>query len=153
MGLVTVGGLGRIPWAPGTFGTLGAIPLIPLLFWGGPYFYMFAAGLLVLLAVIVSQVYENVTGKADPKEVVIDEVVGFIVAMTWLPISWQSLSLGFVLFRVLDAVKPFPISFVDRRVKGGVGIVADDLMAGIFTNVLLQVIYTRTDWLGSRLLL
>ena len=114
---------------------------------------MFAAGLLVLLAVIVSQVYENVSGKADPKEVVIDEVVGFIVAMTWLPISWQSLVLGFALFRFLDAVKPFPISFVDRRVKGGVGIVADDLMAGIFTNVILQVIYTRTDWLGSRLLL
>lgn len=151
--VATVGGLGRAPVAPGTVGTLAAVPLIPLLALGGEYFYMASVGILALIAVIVAQVYENLFGTSDPQEVVIDEVVGFAVAMTWLPLTWQSFAIGFVLFRALDAVKPFPISVLDQRVKGGLGVVADDLLAGIMTNVVLQIIYVKTSWLGVQLVL
>lgn len=151
--MARVFGLGCIPTAPGTFGTLAGIPLVFIFSWGSDIFYMFSAGVFVLFSVVISQVYENLSGKSDPKEVVIDEVAGFVVAMTWLPLTWQSLFLAFVLFRFFDALKPFPISVVDRKIKGGLGVVADDLVAGIFTNIIMQLVYTRTDWLGSQLIL
>ncbi|MCB0365948.1 MAG: phosphatidylglycerophosphatase A [Bdellovibrionaceae bacterium] len=151
--LATAGGLGKAPKAPGTVGTLAALPLVPLFAWGGEYFYMLATAILVVVAIVVAQMYETQHGDHDPKEVVIDEVAGFVVAMLWLPLTWQSFVAAFAIFRLLDAVKPFPISVVDRKVQGGLGVVADDLVAGILTNVLLQIAYTKTDWLGQQLVL
>jgi phosphatidylglycerophosphatase A len=149
--IATVGGLGKAPKAPGTFGTLGALPLVPLFAWGGEYFYMAATFFLIVVAMVVAHIYESQGQEHDPKEVVIDEVVGYLVAMLWLPLTWQSFALSFVIFRFLDAVKPFPISVIDRKVKGGVGVVADDLVAGILTNIALQATYLKTDWLGQQL--
>lgn len=132
-------GLGRAPKAPGTFGTLGAIPLVWYFQRWGELPYLGLTLAFTVLAVLVAHLYETIiASEHDAPEFVMDEVAGFLVAMTWLPFTWTWVLLAFVLFRLLDAIKPFPISWVDRRVPGGVGAVADDLVAGILTNVCLQ---------------
>jgi phosphatidylglycerophosphatase A len=148
----TVFGLGRIRPAPGTWGTLATIPLALLLNLGGILFYMLATVLLTTLAIVAAQLYENHHGGHDHSEVVIDEVVGFLVTMTWLPMTWQAYLCGFFLFRILDIFKPFPIGYLDKNVKGGVGVVVDDLVAGLIANVALQFLYTHTSWLGNQIL-
>lgn len=136
---------------PGTWGTLLSIPLVWLMIHGGPTFYVIATGLLLGLSVLVAHLYEAYFHAHDPKEVVIDEVVGYAIAMTWLPMTWQSFFAAFVLFRFFDILKPFPISYIDRKIPGGLGTVLDDVAAGLVANILLQVIFVRTAWLGVQL--
>tara|TARA_Y100000031_G_scaffold126504_1_gene143630 strand:+ start:555 stop:1064 length:510 start_codon:yes stop_codon:yes gene_type:complete len=143
--------LGKIPKAPGTFGTLGAIPLVLLFFTFGPMVYMGLTFVLVLASVFIAQAYENAKGTHDAKEIVIDEVVGFLITMTWLPATWQSFALGFLVFRFFDILKPFPVGYLDRKIQGGLGVVADDVMAGVLGSLCMQVIYTQTNWLGHQL--
>ncbi len=139
--------LGYLPFAPGTFGTLLAIPLI----WINTHLaylekLIFIFGIIFLFLFIV-QLYLIDSKQNDPSEVVLDEVVGFLIAMFWLPLTWQSLLLGFMLFRFFDIVKPFPISYIDKNVKGAVGVFADDLLAGLVVNILLQALHLKTEWL------
>lgn len=143
--------LGHLRPAPGTWGTLGAIPLILLLRELGAMFYLGGVLLLVAVAIAVAQIYEQTHGDHDRAEIVIDEVAGFAVAMTWLPSTWQAWVGSFILFRLLDALKPPPIRWLDRRIPGGVGVVADDLAAGIVTNFCLQIVFVQTSWLGYQL--
>lgn len=140
--------LGHAPKAPGTVGTLGAVPLVWLLAQMGELTYMGIAFGLTIFAVFVAQLYEQQSNSHDAKEIVIDEVAGFVIAMTWVPLTWQSLVIGFAVFRFLDAVKPFPIGWMDRKIEGGLGVVADDVMAGVLTNIFLQVLLVKTAWLG-----
>ncbi len=140
--------LGRAPLMPGTVGTLGAIPLVFLFSLFGVYGYMAATFVLCLFAIRVADQYESLVQDHDPKEIVIDEVVGFLVTMFWLPLTWQSFGICFLVFRVLDVIKPFPINIIDKRTKGGFGVVADDLVAGVIANIALQFVYTQTNWLG-----
>ena len=149
--IVTGLGLGLLPIAPGTWGTLLGIPLAILFSYFGAYGYMFATIIVSVGGMVASEIYERRMQSHDNSEIVIDEVAGFLVTMTWLPMTWQSLLLGFFVFRVLDVIKPFPISYVDERVKGGVGVVADDLLAGLVGNILLQVVYANTNILGAQL--
>jgi phosphatidylglycerophosphatase A len=86
----------------------------------------------------------------DDGDLVIDEVVGLLITMTWLPITWQSFVFSFILFRILDIGKPFPINLLDKRIKGGLGVMLDDVAAGMIANVLLQLVYSKTNWLGSQ---
>jgi phosphatidylglycerophosphatase A len=139
-------GCGRAPRAPGTFGTLGAIPLFWVMSTMSPLGYMGATLVLVVLSILVAHFYEEIRGEHDSPEFVFDEVVGFLVTMTWVPWGWKGVVAGFVLFRLFDVAKPFPISWLDRRVPGGVGAVADDLLAGIFSNIILQILLQR-GWL------
>ena len=145
--------LGKIPWAPGTFGTVGAIPLIYALYRSGAMLYLIGTLVVTMVAVFVAQAYETTKGGHDHPEIVIDEVAGFAVTMTWVPMTWQALLIGFALFRVLDVVKPYPINWLDRRIPGGVGVVADDLAAGIVANIVLQILFVKTAWLGYQLAL
>ncbi len=94
--------------------------------------------LLVIFAIFISDAYEKDQPTHDRPEIVIDEVVGFLITMTWLPFSLKHLVLGFFLFRVLDIWKPFPISYLNDKVKGGFGVVIDDVAAGLVANVVLQ---------------
>ncbi len=146
--LATWGEVGKIKKAPGTFGTLAALPLVWVLAQAGPLVYMAFTLIFTVAAIFIAEFYERAHGDHDSKEVVIDEVVGILVAMAWLPLTWQSFVAAFVLFRLLDIVKPPPIRHFDRNVKGGFGVVADDLIAGLITNVVLQVVFTETMWLG-----
>ncbi len=140
-------GCGRAPKAPGTFGTLGAIPVVVGFSLLGPMFYLLATLIFTIFAIFVAHFYEILTGRHDDKEVVIDEVAGFLVTMAWTPLTWTYLLLGFLLFRFFDILKPYPISYVDRKVGGGIGCVGDDLLAGILSNIILQLVL-QNGWLS-----
>lgn len=140
--------LGKAPIAPGTIGTLGAIPVAIFLTRLGPTYLLLGTVAIGFGSVIVAQMYESMFGVHDSRAVVIDEVVGFLVAMVWLPLTWQTIAAGFFIFRILDIFKPFPISVIDRKVKGGTGVVLDDVAAGLVTNLILQLLHARTVWLG-----
>ena len=88
----------------------------------------------------------------DSKEIVIDEVAGFLITMTWLPMTWQSVVIGFILFRFFDIVKPPPIRQLDKKIQGGVGVMIDDIAAGIISNFILQILFTYTLILGSQVI-
>ncbi len=141
--------LGKIPFAPGTFGTLLGIPLAWGLVQGGPLFYMFGSILFLFFAVGVAELHELHVGDHDMSEIVIDEVIGYVVTMTWLPQTWQSYLAAFVAFRFFDIVKPWPVKAIDAKVPGGFGTVLDDVAAGLMANVVLQVIFFQTTWLGA----
>lgn len=144
----TLFGLGKKFPAPGTVGTIVTLPLAAALMWVGPLWHMAAVILFLPVAILAAEFYEQEGGGHDPKEVIIDEVLGFMVTMVWLPLTWQSLVAGFVCFRLLDIFKPFPISRMDKNIKGGLGTIADDLAAGMVANVALHLALTHTNWLG-----
>lgn len=150
--LATFFGVGRFPKGPGTMGTLAAVPLVLLLSWAGPLVYMVFVVLLLPLAIIAAQIYEDDHGGHDHKEIVIDEVLGFLIAMTWLPMTWKAMLVGFLLFRVLDIFKPFPIGYLDRKIPGGLGVVLDDVVAGIIASLIMQYLYQHTSWLGAQVM-
>jgi len=150
-GLATGLYLGKIPFAPGTFGTLLGIPLAWLLARISAPAYLFLTFLLIVAAAAICEMYERFTGRHDPSEVVIDEVVGYLVAAAWLPDTWQAYLAAFIVFRFFDILKPFGIRSIDRRVKGGFGTVLDDVAAGLAANIVLQFVYMKTDWLGEQL--
>lgn len=149
--IVTFFGAGKLKPAPGTWGTLAAVPLALLVNWAGPLVAMGVTLLLVPISIIACNLYESTKSGHDHPEVVIDEVLGYLIAMTWLPLTWQAYVLGFVLFRLLDIFKPFPIGYLDKRIPGGVGVVADDIAAGMLVNIALQILYNQTNWLGVQL--
>ncbi len=148
---VTVFGVGFSPKVPGTFGTLATIPIWFLVSKFHIIYYMFFVFALVIAGIFASQYYESYTHKHDSKEIVIDEVAGFLITMMWLPVTWQSVVIGFVLFRFFDIVKPGPIKMLDQKVKGGVGVMIDDVAAGIVCNLILQIVYNQTSWLGAQI--
>jgi phosphatidylglycerophosphatase A len=141
--VATVGGIGFAPVAPGTVGTLAALPLFPLtapLAMAAPALY--GAALLVATgaAVWAAGAAEDALGETDSGRIVIDEVVGFLFATAFLEWSWGAMVLAFCLFRLFDIVKPFPASWADRRLGGGLGVVADDVVAGIYANLVARVL-------------
>lgn len=136
-GLATWFGCGLVPKGPGTAGTLGAIPLVYLLAKFPPHIYLAATVVFTIASIFVAQAYET-DADHDPSEFVMDEVAGFLVTMALVPFTITGVIAGFVLFRIFDIWKPFPISYIDKNIKGGVGTVADDIAAGVAANVLLQ---------------
>jgi phosphatidylglycerophosphatase A len=129
--LATWFGCGLVPFASGTFGTLAAVPLIHVLNSLGIRSSVFMLLIAVAIAVWSSDQTQALLKKKDPSEVVVDEVAGFLLTMALLPYTWLSLCLGFFLFRFFDVLKPFPIKHLEK-LKGGFGIVMDDLLAGIY---------------------
>jgi phosphatidylglycerophosphatase A len=151
-GLAIWFGCGLSPKAPGTVGTLGAIPLFYLLAGVGPMAYTAATGVFTVFTVFVAHFYESGSKDHDPQEFVMDEVAGFLVTMALVPFTWKAVLAGFVLFRLFDIWKPFPISWIDRNIKGGVGTVADDIAAGVAANVVLQALmHWRPEFFGAAL--
>ena len=108
--------------------------------------------IILIAGIYICEAYENKMQKHDSKEIVIDEVVGYLITMTWLPLTWQSAVLGFILFRFFDILKPPPIRQLDQKVKGGVGVMIDDVAAGVIANIIMQLIYAETNWLGVQIL-
>ena len=134
-------GSGLAPKAPGTFGTLAAVPLFLLMSSLSPFFYA-----LLVLVVCISGIY--ICGKAakdvgvhDHGAIVWDEFAGFFITMFMIPVSWQSVLVGFILFRIFDIAKPWPISVADKKLTGGFGIMFDDVLAGLFSLVIMHVIF------------
>ena len=129
--LATWFGTGLVPVAPGTFGTLAAVPLVMLVDGFGIVFRTLSLVIVTALAFWASDRYQARLGQNDPHEVVIDEVAGFLLTMFLIKASWPALVLGFIFFRFFDIIKPYPIRHAER-LKGGVGIVMDDLLAGLY---------------------
>jgi len=131
-------GLGYLPAAPGTWGTLGALPLYWLLS-NVPVGAAVAATLaLTAVAVALSSRAETIYQGHDVQHIVIDEVVGLLWAVVAVPWRLPQIVAAFVLFRLLDALKPWPICAIDRRVGGGLGVVLDDVVAGLAACALLH---------------
>lgn len=139
---------GYIPFAPGTFGTLAGLPLCWLV-----SLCPAGVGVIIIIAVIVLAVWlagvsEKLLGSKDPGCIVIDEIAGILVTLAGLPFTFLTVVLGFILFRILDILKPFPIRLLDRKIPGGTGIVMDDLVAGIIANAALRVVLYMVDKAG-----
>jgi len=135
--LATWFGIGLVPLVPGTFGTLAAVPLILLLNYLGEWYGVFALVVITIVAIRVSDRTQELLGRTDPSAVVIDEVAGFLATMLLFPPSLVNVGLGFILFRFFDIVKPWPVRQTER-LKGGFGIVVDDLLAGVYAHLVLR---------------
>jgi phosphatidylglycerophosphatase A len=133
-------GSGLMPFASGTFGTLAATPLVALAALFSPLSGALFLMIMTLAAIWASHVVQRLLKKTDPSEVVIDEVAGFLLTMLWMPLSWGTLLAGFLLFRLFDIWKPWPAGPAER-LHGGLGIVADDLVAGLYANLGLRIIF------------
>ncbi|WP_196156902.1 phosphatidylglycerophosphatase A [Reinekea sp. G2M2-21] len=134
-------GSGAAPKAPGTFGTLAAIPVFLLLAYLPLWAYLMVVVLTFALGVYLCGQASKDMGVHDHGGIVWDEFVGFWITMIALPVHWAWVIAGFVLFRFFDIIKPWPIGWLDKRVHGGLGIMIDDVIAGIFALAILQVVY------------
>jgi phosphatidylglycerophosphatase A len=130
--------LGYSPVAPGTVGTLGAVILYYVISGFSNLFYLFFIIALIIFSVWVSEIARIRLGDSDPNSIVIDEVCGFLVTMILIPPNMINIAMGFLLFRFFDILKPPPIR-MSEKLSGGLGIVADDVLAGIYANILLQI--------------
>lgn len=137
---------GYSPVASGTVGTLAGIAVYLVLSLLPIPLYIIATIVLTGAAVWLSAEAARIYGHKDPSEVVIDEIVGYLCAMATFAPDWRLIVAGFFVFRFFDVVKPFPANRINDRVSGGTGIVFDDIVAGIYTNVCLQVLRMMMHW-------
>lgn len=136
----TGGFVGKIPFAPGTFGTLVGIPFAwVLVFMPGAYHGVYMTALM-LVAVYIADHAEKILKKKDPGCIVIDEIAGFVIAMSMVPVKVSTLVAGFFIFRFFDVLKPFPARYFEQNFSGGAGVVLDDIMAGVLSALVLWMI-------------
>jgi len=143
-------GVGYAPLAPGTAGSLLGLALHALLYLaGGPLAAVGGALAAAVLGFWAAGAAERHFGRRDPGQVVIDEVAGQMLTLAFLPLTAGTAAAGFLLFRLLDILKPFPARRLEA-LPGASGIMADDLMVGLYANLLLQALVRWSPWsLGS----
>jgi phosphatidylglycerophosphatase A len=133
--------VGRLPKAPGTWGSAAAF--VPWFFIRGfslPVYLGIVAALFII-GFFAAGSAEKLMDRPDPGCIVIDEIVGMLIALILVPDHPAAWLLAFILFRIFDIFKPFPISWFDRHIHGGIGIMLDDIIAGLYTLVCLQIIW------------
>jgi phosphatidylglycerophosphatase A len=131
-------GSGAASKAPGTFGTLAAVPLYVLLQPLSSLHYLLVVAVLFIAGIWICDRTSRDLGVHDHGGIVWDEWVGFLFTLWMAPPGWYWVLVGFLLFRFFDILKPWPIGWLDRQVSGGMGIMLDDLLAGLYSLVLLQ---------------
>lgn len=131
-------GSGAAPKAPGTFGTLAAVPLWYLMAQTSLSIYLVLTLAAFVIGIWLCGRTSRDLGVHDHGGIVWDEFVGYWITMIAVPVDWIWALLGFILFRLFDIWKPWPIRPVDRRVHGGLGIMLDDVLAGVFAGLVLQ---------------
>ncbi|WP_417760165.1 phosphatidylglycerophosphatase A [Shewanella sp.] len=129
-------GLARV--APGTFGTAAAIPVVLLMSLLPQSGYVVVTFFACVLGIYICHKTSKDLGVHDHKAIVWDEVAGYMITMFAAPITWHWLLAGFVLFRIFDILKPWPIRWLDRNVDGGLGVMADDILAGVLSFICMQ---------------
>ena len=139
-------GSGLAPVAPGTCGTLVAIPLYLLLAQLALPYYLACLVIAFCIGVYLCHYTSAALGVHDHSGIVWDEFVGFWITMIAVPVTWQWILVGFVLFRVFDIVKPWPVKIADAKMKGGFGIMFDDLLAALYAVIVLQI---ALQWVDS----
>ena len=133
-------GSGLSPKAPGTMGTLAAIPLYLLLATLDLQWYLLITLLITLVGIGFCSYTSNALQVHDHPGIVIDEFAGFLITMIAVPLNLYTLLLGFILFRLFDIIKPWPIGWLDQKVHGGLGIMLDDVVAGIYALMCVHLI-------------
>ena len=133
--------LGYLPKAPGTWGSLLGVGI-----WAGMHRFSLYPYAGVVVALFVIGIFcagsaEKILDKGDPGIVVIDEIVGQLIALAGTPFHPAAALLGFALFRGFDILKPFPVNWMDKHLHGGLGIMLDDVIAGLYALVILQIIW------------
>ena len=131
---------GKVPIAPGTFGTLVGLPIcfiFSLFPW--PLAIVLMLG-FILFSIWIANEAEKLIHQKDPGCIVIDEIAGIIITFIALPFDLVYVIAGFIIFRLIDIGKPFPIRYLEKRFTGGLGIVIDDVAAGIFGNMILRLV-------------
>ncbi len=137
-------GSGLAPFAPGTFGTLAAIPLYLLMQPLSLAMYLVVTAIVCIVGIWICGKSSEMLGVHDHSGIVWDEFAGYFITMIAAPSGWIWILLGFGLFRLFDIWKPWPISILDQKVHGGLGIMVDDILAGFFALIILQLIYYLT---------
>ena len=140
---VSVFGIGYIPFASGTFGSIAGLLIGYLIYLINYNLLFLLIPLLFILGIKASQIYQNKTGELDSKVIVIDEVVGQLIAMLSVIDDLLLLFLSFIIFRIFDIFKPWPASYFDKKMKNGKGVMLDDVIAGIYSLITISFI----DWL------
>ena len=131
--------VGTVPFAPGTFGAIIGLPVCFLISKLNFLLAVVYTLVFILFAIWVAAAAGKILKKEDPAEIVIDEIAGLMVALAGIPFTAGTAIAGFVIFRAFDILKPFPIRTLEEKVAGGSGIVLDDVMAGIYGNLILRL--------------
>ena len=134
-------GSGLAPRAPGTFGTLAAIPIYLLMLPLSSLSFAMVVIVMSIAGIYICQKAADAAGVHDHGAIVWDEIVGFLITMFMVPFSWLTVVVGFALFRFFDIFKPWPISFIDKKVHGGLGIMLDDILAGLIALACMHLIF------------
>ncbi|HUU39723.1 MAG TPA: phosphatidylglycerophosphatase A [Desulfatiglandales bacterium] len=132
--------IGKIPFAPGTFGSLSGILLCFILSKTSVPVALLCIIIFIIFSIWIANDAEKILKRKDPGSIVIDEIAGMAVTLIGLPFNVFYVASGFIIFRVLDITKPFPIRYIEKRISGGAGIVLDDIAAGMIANVILRII-------------
>ena len=130
--------VGYLPLIPGTFGSIAGLFLFYLVKNNWP-FYLLVTSALITLGFLVSGEAERIFNKKDARYIVIDEVTGMLLSLAFIPYDLRLVIIAFFLFRLLDTLKPFPAGRIEG-LKGGAGVMGDDIIAGLYTNIILQVV-------------
>jgi phosphatidylglycerophosphatase A len=148
LGIATAGGVGYIPFAPGTFGSLPGLALGLFARWlGGPAGELASIAVLFAAGIWASHASESHFGRSDPGPVVIDEVVGMMLTIALVPLGGVGLLVAFLVFRACDIVKPFPANRCER-LPGGLGVMMDDVMAGVWAHVAVRaLVWVVPQWM------
>jgi len=139
-------GAGLMPRAPGTWGTLVAFPIFAIVHWGGMFAVVGTAALLFALGVWAAGIAGRSLGVADHGGIVIDEIAAFLLVLAFTPVHFFWLITAFLLFRLFDIWKPWPVRWADRRIKGGFGVMFDDLLAAGYA---IAVVLLLRSWTTS----
>jgi phosphatidylglycerophosphatase A len=141
MAIATGCWVGNLPKAPGTWGSLAAF--LPWFLIKGLTlpFYLLVLAAVFVLGFFTAGSAEKILDRADAGPIVIDEILGMFITLTLAPNHPVAWILGFILFRIFDITKPFPVSWFDQRIHGGIGIMMDDVVAGIYALICLQLLW------------
>jgi phosphatidylglycerophosphatase A len=138
--LASFGYVGYFPIAPGTAGSAAALALYALVRWSAS---PLVEGVVLVAVALVgtwsASIAERQFGVTDPGQIVIDEVLGMLMTLAFVPLTWPGVVVGFFVFRALDIVKPFPADAAER-LHGGLGVMADDAMSGVYGNIIVRVL-------------
>jgi len=148
--VASFGYVGFFPIAPGTAGSLAALALFAFIRWiGVPAIEVGAIVAVFAIGIWAASGTEVAVGRKDPGVVVIDEVLGMLITLALLPVSIPGVALGFLLFRLLDVIKPYPAAKLEH-LHGGLGIMADDAVAGLYSHLLLRLcVWLVPAWLTA----
>jgi phosphatidylglycerophosphatase A len=146
--IATVGYCGYFPFAPGTVGSAAGLLFYALVWWtGSPIVEVAMIAGLFVAGVWAGTTAERYFGGVDPGPIVVDEVVGMLITLAFIPVGWAGALVGFVLFRIFDVIKPFPAGRLEA-LHGGLGVMADDAMAAVYANLSLRlVLWVFPTWI------